>query len=59
MFVTYKLRLFASSKMFSIRLLAAAGSADRIDHFARYVNGSFFNRKLYCIAPVTQEGIRE
>lgn len=39
MLVTYKLRLFASSEMFFIRLQAAAGSAERIDHFARYVDG--------------------
>ncbi len=35
MLVTYKLRLFASSKIFFIRLPAAAGSAERINHFAR------------------------
>lgn len=35
MLVTYKLLLFASSEMFFIRLQAAAGSAERIDYFAR------------------------
>lgn len=50
MLVTYKLRLFASSKMFFIRLLAAAGSAERIDHFARYVDG---------VRSLAQEGIHE
>ena len=50
MLITYKLRLFASSKMFFIRLLAAAGSAERIDHFARYVDG---------VRSLAQEGIHE
>ena len=35
MLVTYKLRLFVSSKMFFIRLPVAADSAERIGHFAR------------------------
>lgn len=35
MLAAYKLRLFASSKMFFIRLPAAASSAEYIDHFVR------------------------